>query len=377
MKILNLSQYSWENGGPAKIIFDHATEQLKAGHEVTILTPYHDKTQFYPLPAGAKLVKCKINGLTKFFPDFTLETWQFLRNELPNFDVVHIHGLWNFPGIYALLSGVKTKKLVTVHGTLGTYSLTKGRLKKLLFSWFFQKKAMKKANFVQVNHKDELVELTNYLGYVHPKAFILPNGIKQSDYVKFSKSPEFLKEKGIPNDRPIVLFLGRVDAKKGIDLLLPAFYELTQQHPSAILVIVGPDYGMQPFVEEFIEKNGIKDRVFLTGMLRGDEKLKMMASATIFTLPTYSEGFSIAVMEALSAGLPVVVSPNTGFSEVIAKYKAGKVVALEPTAIASGMLALLTNDHEREQAAEQAIRLIKENYSIEVVAAQLLKQIEK
>lgn len=375
MKILNLSQYSWENGGPAKIIYDHATEQLKAGHEVSILTPYHADTQFYPLPDGAKLIKCKAHWLGKFFPDFSPETWKFLKNELHKFDIVHIHGLWNFPGIYSLLANVSTKKLVTVHGTLGTYSLTKGKLKKQLFSLLFQKRAFKKADFVQVNHQDELTELTNYLGYQHPKAFILPNGIKQTDYVRFEKSADFLTQKGITADAPIVLFLGRVDAKKGIDLLLPAFKIVTEKHPTANLVIVGPDYGMKAFVDEFVEKNKLKNRVFLTGMLQGDEKLKMMANATLFTLPTYSEGFSIAVMEALSAGLPVVVSPNTGFSEVIAAYQAGEVVNLQPVAIAEGIVTLLKDDQKRQNAAQQATRLIKENYTIEAVAAQLLKQI--
>jgi glycosyltransferase involved in cell wall biosynthesis len=373
MKILNLSDYSWENGGPAQTIFNHTEQQLAQGNEVDILTPYDATTNFYTVPHGAKLIKCKKNGISKVFHHFSFETWQFLRKNKNNYDVIHLHGIWNFPSLYVLLTKTKALKLVTIHGMAGSYTLNKSKLFKKVYSFLFQKKALRNADLVHVLHEGELDELDNYLGYRHPNAFILPNGIQEKYYQQLPDKQLFIDKFSIKNNKKIILFLGRIDAKKGIDLLLPAFLEVSKIDSEATLVLVGPDYGMKNFTEKFIEENNLQERVILTGILKGKEKLEAFSAAQLFVLPSYSEGFSIAVMEALTCGLPVVVSPFTGFSEVIAAHEAGKIVQLSSEKIAEGILFYLTNEVACQHASLQAKRLIHTNYSIEKVANNLLE----
>lgn len=377
MKILNLSDYSWENGGPAQTIFNHTEQQLAQGNDVDILTPYDATTNFYTVPEGAKLIKCKKNGISKVFHHFSFETWQFLQKNKDNYDVIHLHGIWNFPSLYVLLTKTKALKLVTIHGMAGSYTLNKSKLFKKVYSFLFQKKALRNADLVHVLHEGELQELDTYLGYRHPNAFILPNGIQEKDYNQLPDKEVFRNKFSIETNKKIILFLGRIDAKKGIDLLLPAFLQVSKIDKDATLVLVGPDYGMKNFVEKFMVENNLKERVILTGILKGKEKLEAFSAAQLFVLPSYSEGFSIAVMEALTCGLPVVVSPFTGFSEVISAHEAGKIVALSSEEIAEGILFYLSNEANRQHASTKATDLIHTNYTIEKVANELLKIIKK
>jgi glycosyltransferase involved in cell wall biosynthesis len=152
------------------------------------------------------------------------------------------------------------------------------------------------------------------------------------------------------------LFLGRLHEQKGIDLLLAAVQIIMQKHPTARLVIAGPDYGRSTEIQSRTLAAGIQDRLLMIGPVFGPEKLAALRDATCFALPSRHEGFSLAVLESLACGTPVVISPECRFPEV-AECGAGLIPPLQPAAIAEAIGRMLEDESFRSQASTAARNL--------------------
>jgi glycosyltransferase involved in cell wall biosynthesis len=163
-------------------------------------------------------------------------------------------------------------------------------------------------------------------------------------------SPEIFHQR-FPETRgkTIVLYLSRLHFKKGLDLLIPAFAELAAKDPSLHLVLAGPDDGMVAKCREWAARDGVGERVTFTGMLRGEDKLSAFAAARLFTLPSYSENFGIAPVEAMAAGLPIVISDQVNIWRELSQGGGASVIPCERAALAAAMAPLLA---DQKAAAE-------------------------
>jgi glycosyltransferase involved in cell wall biosynthesis len=377
MKILNICGYSWDIGGPPKIIYDHAVVQMKLGAEVTILTPISEGQKIYAVPEGAKVITCKRHWFAKFWAEFSPELYQWIKKHGNEFDIIHIHGVWHFAGVAPYLAGIKTAKCITTHGLLDTWTISKGYWKKMLFGFLFQKRILKNTELIQINNTDELADLKRFLGYQHPNVQIIPNGMNLHDFKKLPPKNIFRNKFSIPADKKIVLFLSRINLKKGLDLLLPAFREIASQRNDCLLIMAGPDDGYLAETETFINENNLTDKIKLVGMLTGQDKLAAFADADIFALPSHSEGFSIATLEALISGIPSLLSDRVGFGEAIKESKAAHLVELNVKSIVDGLNKMLDNPEYCEVLAQNGICLVRSKYDIEIVAQRLFKEFEK
>jgi glycosyltransferase involved in cell wall biosynthesis len=169
-------------------------------------------------------------------------------------------------------------------------------------------------------------------------------------------------------ERPYVLFLGRVCAKKGLDLLVPAFARCTRG--PAMLVIAGPDSGgYRAHVERAVRRFGLEDNVLFTGMLSGQQRLAALAEAALFVLPSRQENFALAVAEAMGAGLPVIVSDQVNICADVDRAGAGAVVQLDVGAWAAELSRWLADGPLRTRAGARAAAFAREYYDIERIAA--------
>jgi glycosyltransferase involved in cell wall biosynthesis len=171
----------------------------------------------------------------------------------------------------------------------------------------------------------------------------------------------------------VILFLPRLDPKKGLDLLLPAFARLLTKHPQTALVVAGN--GSEEFIasqQERAASLGIGDAIVWPGFLEGVDKLAALAAADVFVLPSYSENFGIAAVEAMAAGVPVILSDQVGVAEDVKRCGAGLVVSCDEDALVSALDRLLTDSRLRERVAVNGLCLVLERYSGEAMARGLI-----
>jgi glycosyltransferase involved in cell wall biosynthesis len=377
MRILNICAYTWAIGGPARIIYDHTTEALKLGHEVTILNPMTPGEKVYDVPAGARIVSCRRSApISKLYREFSIEMYAYLKAHIHEFDIIHIHGIWHFGSLVPFLFSHRVPKVITIHGLLDRWAIGHHRWKKDLVTALYQKRILKKAHLIHINNADEQEDVKRYLGYLPKNLVTIPNGIRMEEFANLPAKGIFREHFGIPGDKKMVLFMGRLNIKKGLDLLLPAFADYVKVQQDAVLVMAGPDDGYQTTVEAFIEENQLQESIKLVGMLTGDVKKAALSDADIFALPSYSEGFSIAVLEAMASRLPALVSGRVGFDNAIEQHEAALVAPLTREGVRNGLYKILGDADYRNQLSGNALQMLREKFDIRVVAKKMLDAYE-
>ena len=373
MRILNICAYTWAIGGPARIIYDHAGVAVQRGHQVDILSPMSPGDDLYPAPNGVRVIPVlRTLPISRVFREYSAPLYQYLKAHIHEYDIVHCHGIWHFGSLAPFLLNKSVKKVITIHGLLDKWAIRHSYWKKKLLTVVLQKRLLNRADLIQINNTDERGDLLRYLGHQHPNVVIIPNGIPMADFETLPAPGTFRQQHGIPATQPLILFMSRLNIKKGLDLLLPAFKQYADRHPNALLVLAGPDDGYQETAEAFVRDNNLTGRVKLVGMLMDDDKKAALADADVFVLPSYSEGFSMAVLEAMAAGTPCIVSDRVGFGEVIRETGAACLTDLTPESVLACLEKVMHDHTYREQIRLTGQTLVRQRYDIQVVADQLL-----
>jgi glycosyltransferase involved in cell wall biosynthesis len=169
---------------------------------------------------------------------------------------------------------------------------------------------------------------------------------------------------------PTLLFLSRLDPKKGLELLLAAFARVRGPYPDTILVIAGE--GPTAFVDGLKQQSrqlGVESSVVWAGFLQGEAKSRALAQADMFVLPSHSENFGVAVVEAMGAGLPVVISDQVGIHREVATASAGLVAECTVDSLEAALLQMLGDPALRAGMAKRAVELAR-TFSRAAVAQQ-------
>jgi glycosyltransferase involved in cell wall biosynthesis len=378
MKILNICAYTWEIGGPARIIYDHTAEAIASGHQVDILSPMSAGDKLYPAPEGARIIPClRTRPISTVYREFSLSLYRYLKKHASEYDIIHIHGIWHFGSLAPFLLKSNIPKIITIHGLLDRWAVNHHAWKKRLVSALYQKRLLGKADVIHINNTEEREDIRHYLGYLPDNLEIIPNGMRMADYNPLPAPGTFKRHFEIPKQQKMLLFMGRLNIKKGLDLLLPAFKNYHTQHADTILILAGPDDGYRAEAERFVKENNLTDAVRFVGMLTGEIKKAALADATVFTLPTYSEGFSIAVLEAMASNVPAVVSDRTGFGDFTRQYDAAAIPDLNVDDLTKKLETMLTDNEFRRNKANNAYRMVSELFDIRVVANQMLQTYQR
>lgn len=219
-------------------------------------------------------------------------------------------------------------------------------------------------------------ELAAY-GVEQRKISVIPNGIDPQLYAaadNYDIEKEFRSLSGL-GGAPFVLFLGRLNAIKGPDLLLEAFARVSGQFPELHLVFAGPDGGMESQLRATTDQKALKDKVHFTGYLRGDKKAAVLRAAKLLAIPSRQEAMSIVVLEAGICGTPVLFTTTCGLEE-LAKKGAGKMVNPSVEGLAGGLSGLLSDETATAQAATRLENLIRANFLWEHQAERYCKLYE-
>lgn len=293
------------------------------------------------------------------------------KQEVGHSDWVHGHGL--YVGTNAIIGGeaVRQRKPLCYHshGFFDPWILNRSRWKKLASRWLFEDRNLNAVQLWRALTRKEVGQI-RALGFRQPVE-VLPNGIRLEE-IDQQISPE-TRANFEGRLRPKrALFLGRLHPKKGLDILIRSWAMLEGRFPDWEIAIVGPDEGGHlATVEALVRELGVGKSVRFFGAVTGKAKVAAFRSADLFVLPSYSEGFPVAVVEAAAHRLPCVITTECNFPELV---EAGGGWETLPTLDAfrnAFESALRTDDLERKQRGEIGRTLVESQYTWPVIAKRM------
>lgn len=282
---------------------------------------------------------------------------------------VHVHGLWQMSTTAAarLAKAEGKPAVISAHGMLESWALAHRGLKKKIYAALLERRNLQAAACLHALTQAEASDYRHF-GLTNPIA-IIPNGVD----LPAAASPDlFFDCFPALRGRRLVLFLGRIHFKKGLDLLAEAWARLSASWPDTHLVLAGPDFeNTQAQIAQRLADRSIAGRATFTGMLQGDLKWSALAAAECFVLPSYSEGLSVSVLEAMGMGKPVVVTKQCNLPEV-AQHACGLVIDPEAGQLESALGSLLgASARERGSFGKNGARLVAERYSWPAIGGQM------
>ena len=384
--ILHVAPYyapAWAYGGPPRIAHALCKELAARGHRVTVLT--NDSLGGERAPAR----HAQIDGVAvHYFPNLSnmlkarlnLSTPLGMRRAamrmLPDADIVHCHELRTVENLLVTPLAERLRKplVLTPHGTL-PHATGRGALK-AAWDRLFGRGLMRRFAHIAAESEqaiDEVRALRARLGLPPEVDYaIIPNGVDPAEFEDLPGRDVFRSRWGVPPDAPLVLFLGRLHPRKGIDLLIRAMARADV--PEAWLAVVGPDEGALAGARALAADVGLGGRVVFTGLLAGEERLAALAAADAFALPAVGEGMPIAALEACAAGVPALLSEGCNLPEVQAAG-AGRVLPLDVEAWAAALREVagssLTDAHARATMRASARSLVGERFTWAAVVDRL------
>jgi glycosyltransferase involved in cell wall biosynthesis len=306
-------------------------------------------------------------GRARWSFDKTLQTR--LREIIRHADGLHIHGLWEEHCAVAasMAHDLDTPYVISAHGMLEDWAFRDKGLKKRLYSALVEVKNLRRAVCLRAL---TTAEVTDYrrLGLRNPVA-VIPNGVEESPA---SAPTAFLEQFPELADKRLALYLGRFHHKKGLDSLCLAWSRLCSRHRDAHLVLAGDDTGVEADrIHGIARELGLDCSVTFTGMLRDDLKWSALAAASVFVLPSLSEGFSMAVLESLAAGVPPIITRACNFPEVEEKSCGWVIDPGDLQLEAALRTALSSPANALQEMAARGRELVRLRYSWQSVGVQM------
>lgn len=292
--------------------------------------------------------------------------WGWLWRHGAAYDAVHVHGLFN--PVSSLSARITTARgaptVMRPFGTLSRYTFSRrSTLKQAYFRLLDRPSLLRAAgvHFTTAAERDEADRLDLRLD---GRAHVVPPPWRGT-------APDAgMHQK---TEHPTVLYMSRLHPKKNVTGLIEAWADVVAHHPDAQLWIAGD--GADEYVERLhkaVRRHGLDDSISFLGFVSGDEKQRVLREAWAFALPSHQENFGVAVLEAVAAGLPVVISGEVQLCSFVEQNDLGVVVdRTDPSDVAQGLRRMLSSEAERQRIAEQGPAAVEATFSVERVGEQL------
>ncbi len=292
---------------------------------------------------------------------FTVWLWRHASD----YSLIHIHAVFSWcSNVAALIARYKgIPYIVRPLGVLNRWGMENRRplLKRLSFA-LIERRVLQNAAFIHYTAEQERIE-AEACG-VTDKALIIPNPVEFPNSSGGAAGEHLRARYPALGARRIVLFLSRIDRKKGLDLLIPAFHGVLKSIPDAALVIAGDgDRALIDAMRDQCRALAIEDSVYWPGFLDNDAKQRAFAEAEVFVLPSYSENFGIAVIEAMAAAVPVIITDQVGICREVAQANAGLVTAVAIEPLKNALVRLLSDEPFRAALGQNGRVLARSHFA--------------
>ena len=376
MNILQVIPYfapAWIYGGPVNVCYNTCLELANRGHEVSVYTT--DSLDEYSRVGGNLRTVSKEGIRIHYFRN--ISNWlafkhhlfispkliNVAKSEVKNFDIIHIQEYRTFQSvvIHRYAQEYDVPYILQAHGSMPR-RLQKQRLKRIFDQVVGYRILRDASKVIAVTDREK----SQYLefGVAKSKIEVIPNGFALFGKKSIPQKGEFRREYSLSGGNRIILFMGRINKIKGLDLLIEAFHELIKKRDNLTLVIAGPNDGFLDVLRKQISSYNLDQQVVFTGFLEGKSKVSALVDSDIFVLSSYDEGLSMAVLEACSLMTPVVVSEAANVSG-IEEYAAGIIFKNgDKEGLVNALLMFLDNEPIRERYAENARKMVAERFTL-------------
>ncbi len=352
-----------ENGGPSLVASETCRYLAADGHDVSLFAGDHGEPDRTPHD---------IPGVDLRIFKTTWRRWAWspqmaaaLSEASRNYDVVHIHSVFLHHTLAAANAARKASVpyVIRPHGSFDPWLRKRHRVQKWLYHEMLERRALDGAAAIHYTTKAEMT-LAHEPMRIKAPGVVLSPGIDTAPFSAMPPGDLFRAAFDIGTDVRVVLFLSRLHPKKGIDVLLRAFDLARKRVGGLHLVLAGPEApGYGKVVRQLIADAGLERDVTLTGMVHGAMKLAAFSSASVFVLPSYTENFGFALVEAMAAGVPVILSEHVNICDEILANDAGLVTLANPVAVAEAIACSIEDSQSACRRASRAKQLVATSFA--------------
>jgi glycosyltransferase involved in cell wall biosynthesis len=380
MKILQIvPSVSLVYGGPSQMVVGLSSALAAAGAQVTILTtdangdngqaPLDVPLETPIAQDGYEILYFRCSPFRRY--KFSTRLLMWLAEHAKEYDVAHIHAL--FSPISSMAATVARQQglpyVLRPLGTLDPADLRKKQRLKQIYAAALEKPNLAHAAAVHFTTEQEAI-VSERFG-VTTKDWVFPLGVVLPEAEAVCPRSAL----GIPADRPVILFMSRIDPKKGFDLLIPALERLIENGAEFDFVLAGgnpqePEYAQQ--IRDRIAGSALAVRSHVIGFVSGGAKTAWLKAADVFVLPSYYENFGIAVAEAMTVGTPVVISDQVHIHEEITQSNSGWVCKCEVESLANALESAIGSQDDRQIRGNNARQHALGNYSWPAIADRMM-----
>lgn len=285
----------------------------------------------------------------------------WIRQNARRFSIVELHGIWSLATTKVARACVAADVpyLVRPHGSLDPFDLQKKTLLKRILGPVLIKPMLQRSAGVVCTAALEAERLQTY-GASPPK-YVMPLPVPLPETM--GSRSNFRVKHGIPSDAKVVLFLSRIDYKKGLNFLIPALGKLKSEIPNLWFVLAGA--GTDEYTEKvnkWIDENDIRSRTSQVGFVFGQEKQDAFAAADIFALPSLNENFGIVNIEAMHSGLPLLISDQVYIYREIEDAGAGMICQPTVASVTDVLRSALRDPNKLKDMGQAGANLVQERY---------------
>jgi glycosyltransferase involved in cell wall biosynthesis len=377
MKICVVAPYfrlSWSPDQPVELICESALELFRRGNTIKITTTdVFNKTGFKGSGSirPEDIIESRAYGKYPFCfsPGFSSS----FKKEVTNADIVYVHEYRNFQTniVYRNCLKNNTPYFIQAHGSL-SWKIGRGGFKKI-YDDVIGKKVLRGASAVIAITEDE-AKLYESLSVPKERIFVVPNGINFEEYQHLPQRGEFRNAYGVLDDEDLILYVGRLHATKGIDMLVRSFFKVLKNGRKARLAIIGKDYGYKKEIQAQINRLRIQDKVIMPGFLSKEEKKNAFVDSDVFVTPSYN-GFPHTFLESCACGLPIITTVK-GDNLNWLNGKAGSVTNFDENSITEGIINILADKTKRSQLSRNCRILAETVFDWRIIVGNLLEIFE-
>jgi len=368
-----------EDGGPVYALMSLVLKQKELKNQVSIICTYKKNIgNLEKLNQNIKYLRNKkINVyiykswfLYCFSPGLVRRLFKFDKNV-----IVHIHGLYRFTTSFGALicRFRKIKYIIRTHGALDSFLYERSdnfssfvfikRISELLIDYGNLKHALF-IHFTSKREKEKAMIPKN----IKKNSEIIPNGISLPFY---NNQINIRKKYGLKNNEKIVLYIGRLHLKKGIDILIKSFSEIDNKEKNITLLIAGPgSEEYRDYLRNYISKLNSEQqkKIILDKKVERSEVKSYFSQSDLFVLPSHTENFGMVVIESIFYGCPVIISKQVDIYEELENYKVAKAFDINKISLANQIEKYIMDSDFKDYVFKNGKKVINKIYSWESIS---------